>query len=40
MERLDPARLNFQKYLEAQPNGPYAADARKAISDINYILGK
>jgi len=40
MERLDPARLHFQKYLEAQPNGPFAADAKKAVSDINYIMGK
>ncbi|MBZ5531086.1 MAG: tetratricopeptide repeat protein [Acidobacteriia bacterium] len=40
MQRLGPARNFFQKYLELQSNGPFAADAKKGISDINYILGK
>ena len=40
MERLDPARQNFQKYLQLQPDGAYAADARKAITEIGYIIGK
>jgi tetratricopeptide (TPR) repeat protein len=40
MQRLDPARLNYRKYLELEPKGKFAADAKKAISDIDYILGK
>jgi Flp pilus assembly protein TadD len=40
MQRLDPARLNFRKYLELEPNGKFAANAKKAISEIDYILGK
>jgi Flp pilus assembly protein TadD len=40
MQRLDPARLNFRKYLELDPKGKFAQNAKKAISDIDYILGK
>ena len=40
MQRLDPARLNYRKYLELEPKGKFAQNARKAISDIGYILGK
>lgn len=40
MQRLDPARLNYRKYLELQPKGKFAQNAKKAISDIDYILGK
>lgn len=40
MQRLDPARLYYKKYLEAQPKGKFAGNARKAISQIDWILGK
>ena len=40
MQRLDPARLYYKKYLEAQPKGKFAKDAKKAVSQIDWILGK
>lgn len=40
LERLDPARLYYKKYLEMQPAGPYAADARRSIEQITVVLGK
>ncbi len=40
MERPEPARLYYQKYLELDPHGPYAANAKKAIADITYMVGK
>lgn len=40
MQRLDPARLYYKKYLEAQPKGKYAGNAKKAIGQIDWILGK
>ena len=40
MQRLDPARLYYKKYLEAQPKGKFAKDAKKAISKIDWVLGK
>jgi tetratricopeptide (TPR) repeat protein len=40
MQRLDSARLYYRKYLELEPKGKFAKNAKKAIDDINYILGK
>jgi Tfp pilus assembly protein PilF len=40
MQRLDPARLYYKKYLEAQPKGKFAGNAKKSISQIDWILGK
>jgi tetratricopeptide (TPR) repeat protein len=40
LERPEPARLYYQKYLDLDPRGPYAADARKAITEITYLVGK
>jgi len=40
MQRLDPARLYYKKYLEAQPKGKFAKNAKKAISEIDWVLGK
>ncbi|HEV3039430.1 MAG TPA: tetratricopeptide repeat protein [Candidatus Angelobacter sp.] len=40
LQRLDRARRFYQKYLTLQPNGQYAADAKRGISQINAILGK
>ena len=40
MQRLDPARLYYRKYLEAEPKGKFAGNARKAIGEINWVLGK
>ncbi|MGC2698342.1 MAG: tetratricopeptide repeat protein [Candidatus Angelobacter sp.] len=40
MQRLDPARMNYRKYLELEPKGKFAKDARKAINEIGYVLGK
>jgi tetratricopeptide (TPR) repeat protein len=36
----DAARMYYQKYLELQPNGPLAADAKKKIAEINDMIGK
>jgi Tfp pilus assembly protein PilF len=40
MQRLDPARLYYKKYLEAQHKGKFAKNAKKAISQIDWVLGK
>ncbi|HKV94051.1 MAG TPA: tetratricopeptide repeat protein [Candidatus Angelobacter sp.] len=40
MQRLDPARMYYRKYLELEPKGKFAKNAKKAINDIDYILGK
>ena len=40
LQRLDPARLYYRKYLEAQPKGKFAGNAKKAVSQIDWILGK
>jgi Tfp pilus assembly protein PilF len=40
VQRLDPARLYYKKYLEAQPKGKFAKNAKKAISQIDWMLGK
>ncbi|HLZ00202.1 MAG TPA: tetratricopeptide repeat protein [Candidatus Angelobacter sp.] len=40
LQRLDEARFGYKKYIELQPNGKYVARAKKAISDIDWILGK
>lgn len=37
---IEPARLYYQKYLDLDPRGLYAADARKAIADITAVVGK
>jgi Tfp pilus assembly protein PilF len=40
MQRLEPARLYYRKYLEAQPKGKFANNAKKAIQQIEWIIGK
>lgn len=40
LEQLEPARLYYRKYLELDPRGTFADDAKKAITDITYIVGK
>jgi Tfp pilus assembly protein PilF len=40
MQQLEPARLYYQKYLELDPKGTFAGDARKAIADITAIVGR
>jgi Flp pilus assembly protein TadD len=40
LQRLDPARTLYKKYLELQPSGPFAADAKKSIQQISEVLGK
>lgn len=40
MQRLDPARMYYRKYLELEPKGKFAKNAKKAIDDINWVLGK
>ena len=40
LEQLEPARLYYQKYLELDPRGTFAPDAKKAIADITLIVGK
>lgn len=37
---IEPARLYYQKYLDLDPHGLFAADARKAIADITATVGK
>ena len=38
LRRIEPAKLYYQKYLELEPQGPYTANAKKAIADINAFL--
>ena len=38
LRRIEPAKLYYQKYLDLEPQGPYAALAKKAIADINAFL--
>ncbi len=40
MQQLDPARLYYKKYLEVQPKGKFAGNAKKAIQQIEWVLGK
>lgn len=40
MQRLEPARLYYQKYMELDPHGRFVGDAKKAIAEINFIMGK
>lgn len=40
LQRLIDARLYFRKYLELQPNGQFAADAKKNIAQLDEFLGK
>ena len=40
MQRLDEARLFYQKSLDLQPHGPQAREARRQISEIRMVLGK
>jgi Tfp pilus assembly protein PilF len=40
MQRLDPARLYYRKYLEVEPKGKFAGNAKKAIGQIDWVLGK
>lgn len=40
MQQLDPARLYYRKYLEMDPKGKFAGNAKKAISQIDWVLGK
>jgi len=38
LRRIEPAKLYYQKYLDIEPQGPFAANAKKAIADINAFL--
>ncbi len=40
LQRLDEARLYYKRYLELQPQGHDAAEARKAVAQITLVLGK
>ena len=40
MQRLDPARMYYRKYLEVEPKGKFSRNAKKAIGEIDFILGK
>lgn len=40
LQRLDEARIFYQKYLSLQPNGKMAGDAKREIAHINLVLGK
>ena len=40
LQRLDEARIFYKKYLSLQPNGKMAAEAKRQIAEINFILGK
>jgi Tfp pilus assembly protein PilF len=40
LQRLDPARMFYKKYLELQPDGPFAGDAKKQVQQISEVLGK
>ncbi len=40
LQQLDPARLYYKKYLEVEPKGKFAGNAKKAIQQIEWVLGK
>lgn len=40
MQRLDEARLFYQKCVKLQPDGPQVREAKRQIAEINYVLGK
>jgi tetratricopeptide (TPR) repeat protein len=40
LQRLDEARLYYKKYLDMQPQGRDAGEAKRAIAQINLVLGK
>ena len=40
LRHLEPARIFYQKYLELDPHGKFAGDAKKAVDNINAIAGK
>jgi len=40
MQRLDQARLYYRKYLEIEPKGKFAGNAKKAIQQIEWVIGK
>jgi len=40
LHRMDEARIFYKKYLQLDPNGKMAAEAKRQINDINAVLGK
>jgi tetratricopeptide (TPR) repeat protein len=40
LQRLDEARIYYKKYLSLQPGGKMASEAKREISEINFVLGK
>jgi tetratricopeptide (TPR) repeat protein len=40
LQQPDGARMYYQKYLQLQPKGPFAAAAKKNIAGINDMIGK
>ncbi len=40
LQQPDAARMYYQKYLQLQPNGTFAAAAKKNIAQINDMIGK
>jgi Flp pilus assembly protein TadD len=40
LRNMESARIFYRKYLELDPNGKFAGNAKKAIDDINAIAGK
>ena len=40
LQRLDEARIFYKKYLSLQPGGKMASEAKREISEINFVLGK
>lgn len=40
LRNIESARIFYRKYLELDPHGKFAGDARKAIDDINAFAGK
>ena len=40
LQQPDGARMYYQKYLQLQPKGPFAAAAKKNIAEINDMIGK
>lgn len=39
-QKLDAARLYYRKYLEAEPKGKFAKNAKKSIEQIEWVIGK
>lgn len=40
LQRLEEARIFYQKCVTLEPHGPHVSEAKRQITEINYTLGK